>query len=217
MCVNYKGLRPFFLFIFGSMKPKQTALKQLLGITLLFFVILNTAYYWEGTIGDLALLLVLVLALSFVVLLIVLSYQVYYIIKDKFRNRLRNYTFATLVVVLILTIYKPYGIIDFESLEGEDNLIAYREGVASCRITFKLKDTGRFYMREACFGIEETRGHYEIKGDSILLSDISSRGRTLGYGIIEGESIVLYKSFQDLNPLKMSIYTNHLKKDVVAK
>jgi len=207
---------PFF-FLYLDMKPKQTALKVLLIVTILFFIVVHTAYYWEGKLGELAFPAGLILVLLFVVLSIITAYQVYFVIKDRLRNKLRNYTFAALLLALSLTIYKPFGLINFESLEGEDKLVAYKEGVASCGITLKLRDTGKFYMKEVCFGVDEVRGDYKIKGDSILFSEINSRDRILGYGIIQDNSLELYKSLRDSVPLQLKVVKNTLKKDIAAK
>ena len=196
------------------MKPRQTALNVVLVLTLLFFVVLNTAYYWEGMVGGMALIIFLCLALLFVVLIITLISYIYFLIKERFKNKLRNYTFIVLILVLSLTIYKPFGLLDFESFEGDDSLVAYREGVAGCAMTFKLKDTGRFFLRETCFGVDKTRGSFKIKGDTIFLSEVKSRDRTLSHAIIKEGGLELYKSRNDTLPFYMSIIKNHLQKKV---
>ena len=62
----------------------------------------------------------------------------------------------------------PGGIIDFEKFESETILIAQREGVANCTNRLKFKVDGSFLERAVCFGIEEIRGNYKLKGDTIF-------------------------------------------------
>lgn len=82
------------------------------------------------------------------------------------------FSIGLLLIVLILTFIKPFGIIDFEKFESKNILIAEREGVAGCSMTLKLKENKKFTAKSVCFGMTETIGQYEIKKDTIFFYDI---------------------------------------------
>ncbi|ESU20210.1 hypothetical protein FEDK69T_30250 [Flavobacterium enshiense DK69] len=194
--------------------------KTLLICTIIFFLIVNTNYYWEGIIGKLAMLFSLLLILIFAILCFIFFYQIFKSIKEKFTSKLRNISIVVLIIVLGLTFYKPNGIVDFEKLDGKDLLIAERGGVADCSIVFKLKENNHFFQRNVCFGIEKTTGKYSIKNDTIYFSNISLRKKDYyKFGVIIREKkhnkmlgeISLYKTKTDKMPLKIFITKNNLK------
>ena len=39
--------------------------------------------------------------------------------------------------------------------------------------TFKLKKDNKFVERSVCFGVTETKGNYQLKGDTIFFSNVS--------------------------------------------
>lgn len=82
------------------------------------------------------------------------------------------FSIGLLLIVLILTFIKPFGIIDFEKFESKNILIAEREGVAGCSMTLKLKENKKISAKSVCFGMTETIGKYEIKNDTIYFYDI---------------------------------------------
>lgn len=75
------------------------------------------------------------------------------------------------MVGLGLIFLMPSGIVNFDKLEGEDLLIAQRQGAASCMTTFKIKPNNKFKETSVCFGVFEVRGNYEIRNDTIFFSD----------------------------------------------
>jgi len=103
---------------------------------------------------------------------IALLRQIYIASKEKFRNKERFFTIGFLLGVLLLTFLKPNGIINFESFEGANILIAEREGAANCMTTLKLNDDYTFKERNVCFGVTEIKGKYKLQNDTIYFYDI---------------------------------------------
>jgi hypothetical protein len=127
----------------------------------------NTTYYWEGKLGILTFPAFLILVIVFVGLFITLLRQLYFATKEKFKDKQRSYKIALLTVVLTLTIFKPFGLVDFDKLKGADILIATREGGGNCTTTLKLKENYEFRQRDVCFGVSEVKGTYRISNDTI--------------------------------------------------
>jgi hypothetical protein len=146
--------------------------KGLIITTIIFFLLVNTTYYWEGKLGLYAFPTFIFLAILFVGLIIALLRQIYFILKEKFTKRHRLYLVGLLTIVLSLTVYKPFGLVDFDNLEGGDLLIAEREGAANCMTTLKLKDDLTFRERNVCFGVGEIKGSYHLQNDTIYFDKV---------------------------------------------
>ncbi len=74
-------------------------------------------------------------------------------------------------IMLALMFYKPFGLVNFDKLQGEDLLVARREGVANCHTIIKLKDTLTFRERGVCFGVSVIEGTYRISNDTIFFEN----------------------------------------------
>lgn len=147
--------------------------KKLILTAITFFLIINTAYYWQGKLGFLALLAFLILFVVFIVLGIVVLKEIYYAIIEKFKDKNRLLKIGIVLSILLLTFFKPFGLIDFEKFEGKDILIARREGAANCMTTLKLKDDNKFSEKSVCFGMNEIKGNYNFKNDTIFFENVS--------------------------------------------
>lgn len=147
--------------------------KKLIITAITFFLIINTAYYWQGKLGFLALLVFLILFVVFIVLGILLLKEIYYAIVEKFKDKNRLLKIGIVLSILLLTFFKPFGLIDFEKFEGNDILIAKKEGVANCMTTLKLKDNNKFTEKSVCFGMNEIKGNYNFKNDTIFFENVS--------------------------------------------
>ncbi len=134
-------------------------------------------YYWEGKLGLFAFPVFILLAAVYLGLVIALIRQIYFLIKEKFTKKQRLFKAGLLVVVLALTSYRPFGLVDFEKLESADLLIAEREGAANCTTTLKLKDDFTFKERTVCFGVTEMKGTYYIQNDTIYFDNASGGWR----------------------------------------
>lgn len=147
--------------------------KGLLITTIFFFLIVNTTYYWEGKLGLFAFPAFLILVIIFFRLGIALIRQIYFLVKEKFADKKRLINIGLLTLALTLTFLKPFGLIDFDKLEGDNVLIAEREGAANCMTTLKLKDNFTFSERSVCFGVTETKGNYHLQNDTIFFDNVS--------------------------------------------
>ncbi len=147
--------------------------KVLIISTIAFFLIVNTNYYWEEKLGLFAFPSFLLLILVYIVLGISLIRQFYLAIKEKFHSKLRLTTIGLLVFVLITTFLRPNGLINFDKFEGEDILVAEREGAANCMTTLKLKEDYTFKERNVCFGVTETTGKYYLNNDTLFFENVN--------------------------------------------
>lgn len=147
--------------------------KGLLITTIIFFLIVNTTYYWEGKLGLFVFPAFLILVIIFLGFGVAMIRQIYFLVKEKFANKKRFINIGLLTLVLTLTFLKPFGLIDFDKLEGDNILIAEREGAVNCMTTLKLKDNFTFSERSICFGVTETKGNYHLQNDTIYFDKVS--------------------------------------------
>jgi hypothetical protein len=129
--------------------------KGIIITTIVFFLLVNTTYYWEGKLGLFAIPAFMLLAVAALGLAIVLVRQLYFSSKEKFKQKQRLLVIGLLVSVLLLTFFWPLGIIDFDKLAGKDKLVAEREGSANCMTTLKLKEDYTFRELSVCDNGEE--------------------------------------------------------------
>ena len=193
--------------------------KALTVVTIIFFILINSSYYWEGVLGGWATVAGLILSLLFLTLTAALLVYIIRAIREKLKDRTRLVLISVMLIALVLTVMKPEGVVDFEKLEGKDLLIAGRTGVASCHITLKLKANNKVLFREVCFGIDSQLGSYSISEDTVKFHFIGRN--TFEYGIIrmsndshakyDGE-ITLYKNKADTTPMFLAIFKNNLSK-----
>jgi len=131
-----------FLYI-SLIEEKTKKLKQknkiLYAITIIFFLIVNSSYYWKSNLGFISLPISLILFLVYLGLCIITIRYIFLAFKERSKNKKQMFSIGLLLIVLILTFIKPFGIIDFEKFESKNILIAKNEGVAGCSMTLKLK------------------------------------------------------------------------------
>ena len=132
----------------------------------------NTTYYWEGKLGLFAIPAFVLLVVVYFGLAIALLRQIYFSVKEKFKQKDRFILIGLLTTVLLLTYFKPLGIVDFDKFEGTDILIAEREGAANCLTTLKLKEDYTFRERIGCFGVSEIKGTFRVVNDTIYFDNI---------------------------------------------
>jgi hypothetical protein len=184
---------------------------------------MNTSYLWESKLGLWAFPVFIFLFIFYIVLAITLIYQVYWIIKERFKNKKRNIIVVVMSCMLGIMFFWRNGIINFDKWEGNDLLIAVREGSANCTTTLKLKSNNKFIEKSICFGMSEVRGDYLLKGDSIFFSNVKlGRGESQYYEfaiirpsefqsqIIIGE-LKRFMNYNDTLPNDLSITKNELK------
>lgn len=185
--------------------------RLLLFTTIIFFLLINTCYFWEGWLGVLTIPVFVLLGLLYLILAVAALAQLIIIIREKLSDKKRLKVFALLATCLILIFLFPNGIIPFEKLESNPLLVAYREGVASCMCTLKLRENKTYLFRETCFGIDEETGDYTVKGDTVFF-DSRSGVKGYHYAVIKGESILLGPPKKDGYPFYLAIKENDLLK-----
>jgi hypothetical protein len=146
--------------------------KWLIIITIIFFLLINTTYYWESNLGLWAMPATLLLVVVYFGLSAELLRQLYLTIKEKFKDRKRLLPIVLLATILLLTLFKPSGIIDFDKLQGDDILVAQREGAANCTTIIKFKTNGQFSERNICFGPTEIKGNFKLLNDTIYFENV---------------------------------------------
>jgi len=82
--------------------------------TLLFFLAVNTVYFWEGSLGILAIPEFIIFGLVFIILVGVFFRQFHLAVKEKFTVKVRLFSIAFLGIVLCLTYIFPKGVVNFE-------------------------------------------------------------------------------------------------------
>lgn len=105
-------------------------------------------------------------------LAIALVRQIFLTIKERLNHKERLIVIGLLSAVLLLTYYKPLGLVDFDKLEGNNVLVAEREGAANCLTTLKLKDDFTFRERIGCFGVTEVKGTFRVVQDTIYFYNV---------------------------------------------
>ena len=199
--------------------------KGLLIAVIIFFLIINTTYYWEVKLGFFIFPAFLILVVVHFVFAIILIGQIYFAVKEKLTNKPRLLTIGLLTIVLVLTFIRPYGLIDFDRLQGGDILIAEREGAANCTTTLKLKDNFTFRERSVCFEVSEIVGKYRFQNDTIYFDNVKSgKNKTEYYqfAVIRSPSeygkskyiadLMLYKNLDDTLKRYLMITKNELDK-----
>ncbi|WP_423130153.1 hypothetical protein [Gaoshiqia sp. Z1-71] len=196
--------------------------KGLFITTILFFLIINTTYFWEGKLGFFAFPVLFLLVIVYLILVFLLLRQFFFAFREKFIEKQRLVIIGTLLGVLTVTLLKPNGLINFDKLQGKDLLVAEREGAANCMTTLKLKENNKFTERIVCFGVTELKGNYELKGDTIFFKYNGKFRHKNGYhkfGVIQKfdtmrlkylGDIVMYKSLSDTTGLDLWITKNEL-------
>ena len=140
----------------------------------------------------------------YITFIFILLAQLYYGIKEDFKNIKRLFCIGIIFIVLLLTYLKPFGLINFEKFESKDLLIAYKEGVANCSTRLKLKENGKFNERNVCFEISEISGEYVLKNDTIFFKNINSEQNEKYYEF----AIIKKVNISNSNKIKLIRYNN---------
>lgn len=197
--------------------------KTILILSLIFFLLVNTTYYWDRLLPGLwDMIFSGLFLLIFITLLIVLIIQIIKLLRKRPIVRSRILNICVLAIIIILTIVFPRGIIDFDKLEGQNLILARYEGPGNCTSFLEIKENDRFHHLSICLGVDEHKGSYIICSDTILFNydNKSKMGTTKAYGLItldtnnvEGKFgyLLFYKDSIDDNPLPMTILEYRIK------
>lgn len=166
----------------------------------------------------------LLLILYFLVLTGFLIGQSFFAIRERLKNRNRLFLIGSMTIVLGLSFLYPGGLINFSRFERDSVFIAQREGAANCMTTLKLRDDKTFIERNVCFGVTETTGTYNIKGDTIFFDKVSlgrHESDFYKFAVIKNREtksekylgdLVRYKDYSDTTGIALWIIKNELTK-----
>jgi hypothetical protein len=177
---------------------------------ILFFLLLNTSYFWEGKLGFFAFLVFLIFIVFYIGMLILFFFQLFYAIRERFNNKYRFLILGLLTFILPLTYLKPHGFINFDKLQGSDLLVAYAEGGGNCSTTLKFKENQRFIERSVCFGIDEDKGTYLLKDDTIFIKSKNYKYAIINKDTMNNYYLKVYHSFTDTTSLEIGVTKNEL-------
>ena len=175
--------------------------------TLILFLLMNLSYFCEGEFGILTFPIFIILFIIFFILFFELIKKIYISTKEKFAKKNRNYLLGFMIICLTSIIIKPTGIINFDKLEGENLYFAQAEGAANCTSTLQLKKTNKFIYESICFGMDKTKGNYEIDKNLIYFKNFDKNKFQFQYGKInvKNNTIDLYRDKNDKNPFSIPI------------
>lgn len=138
----------------------------------LFFLLLQTSYFWEKELGIFAMFSFLGMALAFLFFCGMLCWEALLVVRERGKDRQRLRFIGILLVMLSLTVWDPNGLVDYAKFEARTVLTAHAEGAADCSNTLVLRSDHTFIERIVCFGLSETRGTYFIKNDTLFFEDV---------------------------------------------
>lgn len=177
--------------------------------SILLLLIINTSYFWENLPGLFDMAITFLVLIGFIIMIIIFINQLIKGFAQKFKNKIRILNTFILSTVLFLIYFYPFGFIDFEKIfYGEDIYFTQYEGTASGTITLKLKKENKFIEKHVFFGIENYKGNYEIKNDTLfLIYNNKSNFNEKQSFCIENKKfknhLLYYRNTKDTIPLRM--------------
>lgn len=154
--------------------------KILIGCALAFFLAIQFLYFWELRRG-ISFSLMFFMLTAFSVLGAVWIYKFVKAARHNFRHRNRNVMLIIVGLVLLATLFKPFGLIDYENWNSCDVLVAVEKSSETCSRTLRLKDNNAYTQMFSCFSISKERGTYTQNGDTVFFKNHSEK---YDYGII---------------------------------
>lgn len=193
--------------------------KSIIILAGVFFLMVNTSYFWFKLPGMWDLAITLILFAGFILLAGAFFRQLWLAYGSGFKSKARNLRTTILFFVLASSIAFPFGIIDFANLDGEPLLIAERVNSSDCKVVIKLKENDLFLEEDYCLGVERGGGTYIMDGDTIRFS---FEGESLGeynrakafiqpsQNPKKNDKLIYLRDKKGLLPITMEIVTNEL-------
>ncbi len=177
--------------------------KALFISTIIFFLLVNTRYFWDPWLDWAGMFLFGFLLIAYCLLALALLVQIIFSWSEKFKNKRRVALIFIMIFVLGSTLWKPMGVVDFESFESKDMLVAYSgKHTANCTQTIKLKIDKSYKIESICFGIHKETGTYTFKSDTVkfhVTRSYSSGGNEeYAFGVIKRSKDQNVNSFSTL-------------------
>ena len=153
-----------------SRRTKHLKRKKSISILILIFFGIWFFQYFLSYVPGAFTIGVLLIGLSlWIVILGIALYQIIKLALEKSKYYQRLIYVAVIFILNFISLAKPMGLIDWEKYEGENLLIADREGTANCRTILKLKPKNKFKYISRCFGVDFHMGTYKFANDTLHL------------------------------------------------
>jgi hypothetical protein len=208
----------FALFNRKKTLPSPLPSKNKLNITtLLFFILINTSFFWDGFLGIYSIPFSFVLEIVFLIIIVNFFILIFRIIQNKFDSKNKRNQILYIAIVIALTIYKPFGFINLELSKANEVLIAKKEAVSNCNMLLILRDDGTYTQRMVCYSIDNIQGTYSLKNDTIFFKNSFEYSECPKYGLITENSNnyqiikLYYDSSYKAIPLLLYIEKNNIK------
>ena len=180
--------------------------------SILLLLIVNTSYFWENLPGLFDITILFLTLLGFIILFVFFINQLIKGITEKFKNRIRILNLLISLTVLILTYLYPFGFIKFEDVfDGENIFFAQYEGTINGTVSLKLKKEKQFIEKSVYFGVDNYKGSYEVKNDTLFLTydNKSNFNEDMSFCIEDKKfknHLLYYRNINDTIPLRMKTY-----------
>lgn len=161
------------------MKPKTVII-----LAIVFLVLQTTFKIWAVYMSWIGMFIFLGLAGIFLVLTIVLLFQLFFVVKTRFKEKNRIVSSFVLASVLAVAAFFPQGLIERDFFRADDVLIAWQEGGGNCHTFLAFKDDNTFVETGICFGYSESTGTYTLSGDTIYFENASNSEYENAYAVL---------------------------------
>ena len=146
--------------------------KHLYIIVIIFFLLVQTEYYWGNNLGWFAIIWFFAMQALLVVFCGILVYQLFKLATERPFTGKRLLAIFLLSFVLLSTYLRPWGLIEFEKYETPPVLKAKAKGGGGCNNVLRLYNDSSFIDDSRCFGTERTRGKWRYSNDTIYFYEI---------------------------------------------
>ncbi|ANQ49382.1 hypothetical protein MY04_2008 [Flammeovirga sp. MY04] len=191
-------------------------------ISIALLIAVNLSDFWVQLPGAGDFVFSLILVFIFLILAFFALIWTFRLLLDKFKDRKDNITAGLMYFTLIICFLFPTGVLSLFQESRIPSLYASYEGVANCRTSLKFFDDNSFTYRNACFGIDQCNGTYQIINDTI---NLTYNGRfkcdnCFQFAIYNKDSnsynggdLYLFRSMNDTIPKKL--WVNKIDRNVI--
>lgn len=165
---------------------ENKSISTLFIIIAVFFLFVNTRYFWEEYIPY-SEYFFLFLVIVYCVLSINIIIHIIKGLTERFCIKRRNYNIIIGLIILPLTFIFPYGIFSFKKLLPKEIFIAERIANRLCIETITLKEQHKFTYNTSCFWSVTDYGSYSISNDTIYFNFHKGYKCPITYGVIHIE------------------------------
>jgi len=184
-------------------------------LIVVFFGIWFFQYFLSYIQGAYTIVVLLIGLCLWFILLGIAIYQLIKLAVEKIKNYQRLLFVSIILILGFLSYTEPMGMINWEKYEGQNILVAEREGTANCRTIIKLKENNKLKYISRCFGVDFHLGTYELRKDTLYFELEKNVGYMDKYSyatLLKSKTdttkykrMILHKNFEDKRSLSFSI------------